>query len=212
MNLSTLALASTLVCQPLENTGLVGFWESSLISKGSIGNNIEFKSDGSYISAVTVLVDILYKVKNGKIYNAKNPGEAVSFESGASIRIEDDALVLIDQEGKEGVRNRITERKGDSVLGKYKYRHYTGGIAYEQYTDDGVLKFRLPMRSTRGCYIIDGNNVNIILSNKESKALKYKLNSKNLILKDKGRESAYKLVKEGAWYESDKIDYKRPNE
>ena len=208
MNLFSLLLASTLTCQPVVNKDLVGLWESTSISRGGIGNNIEFRIDGSYNAAVTVLVDLRYEVKNGKLYIAKNPGEPVSYKAGAEIKIENNALVLIGKNGEKEVRNRISQRVGDSVVGMYKYRHYTGGIAYEQFTADGFMHFRLPMRSTSGCYVLKGKEVKITSQDQEPKQLKYKVSLESLVLDDQKKLSKYNRVKDGAWYKSDDIDYK----
>lgn len=208
MNFIALALASTLTCQPALNNELVGLWESTSTSKGGIGNNIEFRIDGSYVAAVTVLVDLRYEVKNGKLYTGKNTGEPVSFEAGAEIKVDNSVLILIGQNGEKEVRNRISPRRANSVVGKYKYRHYTGAIAYEQFTADGLLQFRLPMQSTRGCYLVSGNEVKVTSPNQESKTLQYKLSAGQLVLVDQKNPSTYKHVKDGAWYESENIDYK----
>ena len=211
MNLIALALASTLTCQPVLNKELVGLWESTSISKGGIGNNIEFRIDGSYVAAVTVLVDLRYEVKNGKLYTGKNTGEPVSFEAGAEIKVDNNALILIGQNGEKEVRNRISPGRANSVVGKYKYRHYTGAIAYEQFTADGLMQFRLPMQSTRGCYLVSGNEVKVTSPNQEAKTLQYKLSAGRLVLVDQKNPSTYKHVKDGAWYESGNIDYKPPD-
>jgi hypothetical protein len=211
MNLIAFALASTLTCQPAINKELVALWESTSISKGGIGNNIEFRIDGSYIAAVTVLVDLRYEVKNGKLYTGKNSGEPVSYEAGAEIKVENNALVLIGQDGEKEVRKRISPGRADSVVGKYKYRHYTGAIAYEQFTADGIMQFRLPMRSTRGCYLVTGNEVKVIPPDQEAKTLQYTLSTGRLVLVEQKNPSTYKRVKDGAWYESGDIDYKPPD-
>jgi hypothetical protein len=210
MNLIALALASTLTCQPAVNKELVGLWESTSISKGGIGNNIEFRTDGSYIAAVTVLVDLRYEVKNGKLYTGKNTGEPVSYEAGTEIKVGTDALVLMGQNGEKEVRKRLSPGRADSVVGKYKYQHYTGATAYEQFTADGMMQFRLPMQSTRGCYVATGNEVKTTSPNQEAKTLQYKVSTGRLVLGDKKNPSSYKLVKDGAWYESENIDYKPP--
>jgi hypothetical protein len=211
MNFIALALASTLTCQPAVNKELAGLWESASISRGGIGSNIEFRADGSYISAVTVLVDLRYEVKNGRLYTGKNPGEPVSYEAGQEIKVDKNALVLIGQNGEKEVRKRISPGRADSIVGKYKYRHYTGAIAYEQFTADGTMLFRLPMQSTRGCYVVAGNEIKFTSPNQEARTLPYKRSADRLVLIDRKNRSTYKLVKEGAWYESGNIDYKPPD-
>ena len=211
MNLIALALASTLTCQPPVNKELLGLWESTSISRGGIGNNIEFRTDGSYVAAVTVLVDLRYEVKDGKLYTGKNAGEPVSYEAGTDIKVDNNALILIGQNGEKEIRKRISPERTDSVVGKYKYRHYTGAIAYEQFTPDGIMQFRLPMQSTRGCYLTTGNEIKVTSPNQEAKTLQYKLSTGRLILVDQKNPSTYKHVKDGAWYESANIDYKPPD-
>lgn len=211
MNPIAIALASTLTCQPALNDELAGLWESTSISKGGIGNNIEFRMDGSYTAAATVLVDLRYEVKNGRLYTGKNIGEPVSYEAGAEIKFENNALVLIGQNGEKEVRKRIGPGRADSVVGKYKYRHYTGAIAYERFTADGVMQFRLPMRSTLGCYQATETEVKVFLPDQEAKTLSYKLSTDQLVLFDQQKPSTYKRVKDGAWYESRSIDYKPPD-
>ena len=211
MNLIALALASTLSCQPVLINELVSLWESTSISRGGIGNNIEFRSDGPYVAAVTVIVDLRYEVKHGKLYTGKNTGEPVSYEAGTEIKFENNTLVLIGQNGEKEVRKRIIPGRADPVVGKYKYRHYTGAIAYEQFTSDGLMQFRLPMQSTRGCYLLTRNEVKVITPEQKEKTLQYKLDAGQLVLDDQKNPSTYKRVKDGAWYESENIDYKPPD-
>lgn len=211
MDLITLALASTLTCQPVLNKKLIGFWESASTSKGGIGNNIEFGEDGSYIAALTVIIDLNYAVKDGKIYNSKKPGEPVSYETGAEIIVGDDSLVLIGENDKKEVRNRIGARVDDSVVGKYKYRHYSGGMAYEQFTADGAMHFRMPMQSIHGCYSIEGDEIKVIIQDQEPKNLHYELRAESLFIEGSKGPSEYTHVKEGAWYESGYIDHKKPD-
>jgi hypothetical protein len=212
VNLITLALASTLVCQPTANRELVGLWESVSASKGGIGNNIELRPDGSFVAAVTVIVDLRYETRDGKLYIAKNPQEPISYETGVEFKIDNTALTLVGQNGEKEVKDRIGPKISDSVVGKYRYRHYTGGIAYEQFTADGILKFRLPMQSTHGCYLAAGKEIKISFPNREPRTLQYNLGSDGLVLTDQKAPSRYKLVKEGAWYESGNIDYKPPEQ
>jgi len=187
---------------------MVGLWESTSTSRGGIGGNIEFKADGSFVSAVTVLVDLRYEAKNGKIYIGKNRGEPVSYEAGAGFKVDNTALVLVGPNGQEEVRKRLGPARANSIVGKYKYRHYTGAMAYEQYTADGIMQFRLPMQSTRGCYRVAGNEIRVVSLHQDAKILRYKLSADRLVLTDKERPSTYKLVKEGPWYDSANIDYK----
>jgi len=210
MDIISIVLASTLACSSTANTELVGLWESASTSRGGIGNNIEFRADGSFVSAITVLVDLRYEVKDGKLYTGKNRGEPVSYEEGDRINIKPDALVSIGPNGEQLVRKRLRPDRGNSIVGQYKYRHYTGGMAYEQYGSDGIMRIRIPMTSSRGCYRLDRGTVSIRALQGEPRSLKYKLQADRLALEDQGRPMNYNHVKEGPWYDSEKIDYVEP--
>ena len=212
MNLVAYALLSALSCHPVGGQDLVGLWESVASSRGGIGNNIEFRKDGSYVAAVTVLVDLNYEVKEGKLFTGKNNGEPVSFVEGEAITIGDTALVVKGENGGKEVRDRVTPGAGTAIVGVYKYRHYTGGIAFERFTPDGILNFRLPMSSISGCYSIDDNEISVAAQGQETEIVHYTLRAGNLLLGAEDKMSTFNRVKEGAWYESEVIDYKTPGE
>ncbi len=209
MNLFTVALASTLACQPVGDEKIVGLWESATTSRGGIGNNIEFRKDGSFITAMTVIVDLNYQVKEGKLYTGKKQGEPVSFENGKEISDEKQSLILIGKNGQKEIRKRTTPKVDNSIFGIYKYRHYTGAIAYERFTADGVMNFRLPMSSSKGCYELSNNKITLNIPGKKTNTIQFNFSEVKLVLTGKGNESIYNRVAEGAWYDSENIDYQK---
>jgi len=210
MDLISLALVSALTCIQPSTDKLLGFWESNTTSRGGIGNNIEFRKDGSYNSSVVVLVDLAYVVINGKIYISPSKGAPINNDQGIKIEINDQSLTLIGENGEKVVKNRIKTSNSESIVGQYKYRHYTGAIAYELYTNDGLLKLRIPMSADGGCYSIENNIVNMTKENEEPKRMEFSLSPGMLSLKSPNNSYSYNLVDEGAWYKSDEIDYKKP--
>jgi hypothetical protein len=53
--LLALLLATTLACQPSGSTAFVGLWETAAPAGGDgIGHTIELRTDGSFVSAMTV--------------------------------------------------------------------------------------------------------------------------------------------------------------
>lgn len=67
ISLQLILLTAVLNCTAPSNPALVGFWETERTSKGGIGHTFEFKEDGSYLEAVTVIVDQKYHYDNGKL-------------------------------------------------------------------------------------------------------------------------------------------------
>jgi len=210
MSILAIALTSALACQAIQNNEFIGLWESTNKSKGGIGNNIEFKKNGSFVSAVTVLVDLNYRLKEGILYVNRNPGEPISNDTGTQIHINSDSIVMVDPEGNTQEKKRIHPNPSKSIVGEYRYRHYTGGIAYEKYTSDGVMMFRLPMNYNKGCYELEGNKILFTQENKTQAASLFNVTKDSLVLEGKTNRVEYRRVPWGGWYDSEHIDYKKP--
>ena len=56
--LFTIPAAHARTCPQPATQDLVGLWESRETSKGGIGHTVEFRPDGTYVEAPTVLVDL----------------------------------------------------------------------------------------------------------------------------------------------------------
>lgn len=212
MGLETLALASALICHVPSDNNLIGLWESTAISRGGIGHNVEFRGDGSYTTAVTVIVDVAYDVKDGRFYTAKNKGEPISYDKGLKIEVSNAGFSLTGDDGKKEIREKQVAGTEQTIVGTYRYRHYSGGMAYEKYTDDGLLKFRLPMSAESGCYSTNRRKVTIKLDKGEEKELNFRVDGKLLVLEGKKGKFSYDLVPEGAWYPGKVTDYQKPTE
>jgi hypothetical protein len=65
--LQLIILATVLNCSFPSTPEIVGFWETERTSKGGIGHTFEFTNDGSYLEAVSVIVDQKYHYENGKL-------------------------------------------------------------------------------------------------------------------------------------------------
>ncbi|MDX2425089.1 MAG: hypothetical protein QNK15_02425 [Cycloclasticus sp.] len=212
MDIATLALAATLTCQLPANDNLVGLWESTAVSRGGIGSTFEFREDGSYTAAVTVLVDLAYGIKDGRFFMSHNKNEPIDYNKGTKIEITTTGFSLIGDDGKKEIKTKEVSTVEKTIVGVYKYRHYTGGVAHEKYTSDGLIKFRLPMSSDSGCYSIKNKTVVINQSEEDPSEMKYKITKGMLELRDSKGKYSYKIVSEGAWYQSKEIDYQKPTE
>jgi len=216
MQLSFLLVPALLMCSAPANIDLFGLWETEQVSRGGIGHTIEFKSDGSFVEAFTVIVDFHYRIENGRlIVSEEKASSDKDVKNSREIVFDGDALIL---KGKDPncstVRmERLGKKTSDkaSVIGAWRYRHYTGGIAYERYRPDGVVNFRLPMSSSPGCYSVDGGQITLIKSNNEKGSMPFKVQGDHLELVNKNKPvTRYRLEQAGAWYPRDKIDYKPP--
>ncbi len=218
MQLSFLLVSAVLMCSAPASKDLSGLWETEQVSKGGIGHTIEFKPDGSYVEAFAVIVDFYYRIENGRlIAGEKEFSTNTNVKDAPEIVFNGDTLLL---KGKDSDCATIRmERLGKktsekpSIIGAWRYRHYTGGIAYERYTPDGRVNFRLPMSSSTGCYSIDGKQLTLIKNNNEKGSMPFKVQGGHLELVNKNKPATrYRREQAGAWYPRDKIDYQKPKD
>jgi hypothetical protein len=205
-------VAAILNCSALTSSDLVGLWESEQVSKGGIGHTLEFKPDASYIESTTVIVDMRYLFEGGKLFVFQPQASPdTSKDSGAEVVFEGKNHVVKGADGSI-VRKESLEAKqsSSSIVGACRYRHYTGAIAFERYTPDGLLQFRLPMTSSSGCYSVEKDRINLIQNNKKT-AIPFKLIGGQLSLENANKPpSRYRKETVGAWYPRDMIDYQPP--
>jgi hypothetical protein len=194
-------VASVLACVAPPDAAVVGFWESESTSRGGIGQTIELKASGELLSAMTIMVDGVYRTADGKLFVA---------EGGAPYKVTKDALVQTDDKGDEIRKERVggqAEGK-DPLVGAWRYRHYTGAIAFERYTEDGRLFFRLPMTSEHGCYRATNDSLSLDIAGRTSTA-QYTVAGTTLTLRSAdGKTHAYRRAE--PWYPRERIDYQPP--
>lgn len=200
MTLGVLLLVTMQGCQPQANKNLLGLWESTTTSRGGIGNNFIFKKDGSYSTSIAVIIDTKYDIQNGKLYVAKKKDRPISYNNGKEIEIGRNGFKFINHSGQKEVRTKSAPGKEKTIVGYYKYKHYTGGTAHEQYTKDGQFKFRLPLETMAGCYFLKKNSISLGRSGKKPSKLTYRVLHGELQFTDSKKTLSYKRSPEGAWY------------
>jgi hypothetical protein len=215
ISLQLILLTAVLNCSAPSNTNVVGFWESERTSKGGIGHTFEFQKDGSYLEAVSVIVDQKYRYENGKLTIFDPQEQTNNNEITSDVNLDLMTLTVKGPDGSTLRKDRadVPSSNKPSIIGVWRYRHYTGGIAYERFTSDGIFQFRLPMTSSTGCYAIEGDQLIVIKNNKEKISTKYRIHDSKLEIENKSKApTVYRLEKYGPWYQRDKIDYQQPAE
>ena len=106
-----------LMAQAVSVNPLVGLWESDVKSKGGIGAALEFRSDGTYTQATTVLVDLFYRVVRDHLVIGDQPpavdadttaAGVLSFRDNQCLMTSPDGSVVVTKEwvgqaGQEGI-------------------------------------------------------------------------------------------------------------
>jgi outer membrane protein assembly factor BamB len=203
-------LASALGCVSPGDTALIGFWESEATSQGGIGHTLELKADGELVTSFTVMVDGVYRATAGSLFIAENAKALAETTDGTRFTITQNLFVYTDSDGQEVRKERlgVQPRASTPLVGDWRYRHDTGAIAYERYTDDGRLLFRLPMGSWQGCYRAASGSFSMSTPQVNS-TMQYTLASGRLTLREgAGKSSAYRRAE--PWYPRDLLDYQPP--
>jgi hypothetical protein len=91
--LFTGSTAHGLTCPTPKTQTLVGLWESRETSKGGIGHTVEFRQDGTFVEATTVMVNFTYHVSGDRLTLDEAPGDSVKF------RIEGDTFLQTQADG-----------------------------------------------------------------------------------------------------------------
>ncbi len=216
MVIVTSLLLAAMSCPPPASEMLVGRWESHDTSKGGIGHVIDFRSDGSFVQSISVLVKLRYELHDN-VLTVRDPaaGPGSQQPPPISIRFEGDTIVEEAPGAPSLRRDRIgaPDPSAQQIVGAWRYRHYTGAIAFERYTADGDLFFRLPMKSSAGCYAPDLTKHRVLLTpvNGQSSDLTFAADGAQLRIEAPGKPmTTYDLSAWGAWYDIDKIDFNPP--
>ncbi len=213
ISLQLILLTAVLNCSPPSNMNVVGFWESERTSKGGIGHTVEFQKDGSYLEAVSVILDQKYRYENGKLSIFDSQEKSNNNEITTDVSFD---LMTLTVKGPDGSTLRkeradVPSAMKPSIVGVWRYGHYAGAIAYERYAPNGLFQFRLPMTSSSGCYKVEGDQLTLIKNDKEKTSVKYRVSDGKLELENKNKTpTTYRLEKYGPWYPRDRIDYQQP--
>jgi hypothetical protein len=195
----TVLMFAAAACQPPASLELVGFWESQKTSKGGIGQTLEFRAEGVAVVSSTVIVNMSYRVSGDRLI----VGESVSGSNqaeGVPFQVHEDSLIQTGPDGATVRKGRMEKRGslGSPIVGAWGYRHHTGAMAYERYTADGRLLFRLPLDADVGCYSVEGNQLS--LTKPTATTMSFEIHGMALVLKEGGKEFLLEHVSDGPWY------------
>jgi hypothetical protein len=208
--IAALLVAAALACTPPSDGTVVGFWESTSTTRGGIGQAIEPKPSGEMVTSTTFIVDQAYRAADGKLALAEGATKLDTPTGETTFKIVNGVFLQSDGEGGEIRKERLgtTEAGADSIVGAWRYRHYTGAIAFERYTTDGRLLFRLPMTSQTSCYQATDTTVTVETPGRAT-LMTYTVAGSMLTLRSSDGKS-YGYRRADPWYPRDQIDYRPP--
>ncbi len=201
-------LASAVAASTLQTPSLVGLWDSATTSTGGIGSTLEFRADGTVVEATTVIVDAFYRATGGRLVIAEKPFAAEApADMSVRIEVEGDVLRWTGPDGSTVRKERLgrAEAGKPGIVGAWRYRHDTGTTAFERYTDDGRMFFRLPMKSWVGRYVVKGSQLVLTRPNQADVVMKIVQGNDDLTLSSGGRTTTYRRDNAGPWYDRERI-------
>jgi hypothetical protein len=203
-----LVVAATVISSMSQATPLVGLWDSATTSSGGIGSTLEFRADGTFVEAPTVIVNAYYRIIGDRFVVGEQPlGPNPDQAKSMRIQVDGDVLRLTGPDGSVVLKERLgrAEVGKPAIVGAWRYRHPTGTNAFERYTDDGRMLFRLPMTSSVGRYVVKGNEIVLTRPNQADVAMTVVLKGDELTLSTNGRTANYRRDSAGPWYERQRI-------
>ena len=201
-------LASAVVASTLQTPSLVGLWDSATTSNGGIGSTLEFRADGTFVEATTVIVNAFYRATGGRLVIAEKPFAAEApADMSVRIEVEGDVLRWTGPDGSTVRKERLgrAEAGKPGIVGAWRYRHDTGTTAFERYTDDGRMFFRLPMKSWVGRYVVKGSQLVLTRPNQADVVMQIVSRNDDLTLSTGGRTTTYRRDHAGPWYDRERI-------
>jgi len=191
---------------------LAGCWEPedpAATSSSGIVSAIALSADGDISSLPIVAVDMEYRLNGSRLEyrslqrsssSAERPWEAL----GTITSKTNNTMVQHRADGKILDMTRHG-RSGDSgIVGVWTYTHHTGQMAYERYTDTGLLQLRIPLPGSagRGHYLQTGDSISIEMD-EDSSVLRGSLSVDGAlcISKPDGTLTRYLRIGSSAWYQ-----------
>jgi hypothetical protein len=168
---------------------LLGTWEAVARSDGGLGSTLYFGSGNSLTFTVGALIDMKYRRVGDSLFVTDQVGNARSSQT----RIVGDTLFETKPKGVQKKTRVGAAVRGDSLLGLWTYPHYTGVAAFEEYTPDGQLHLRVPVRTLKGNYVTAGETamLHLIGDGGGDREVKFAVSGDTLQLTWNGQSSRY---------------------
>ena len=188
---SQLILAGTGVAQvgPTAPSPLLGSWEAVNRSVGGLGSTIGFGPDNTLSFTMGAMADLTYR-RSGDTLFVTSPERDLP---AARIAFVGDTLIVTTN-GKQQRETRVSAPvSGDPLLGRWTYLHYTGVPAYEEYSPNGQLHVRVPIRTLQGSYIALGDSamLHLIGNGGGDRAVRFSVAGDTLQLTWDGQSTRY---------------------
>jgi hypothetical protein len=157
-----------LVAQPAVQTSLVGRWDAETRSNGGLGIWFELADQGACQQTVGAMVDATWSLEGeGLTVTIPNPAGPPIVQR-ASVSFEGPTLTQVFEGVPKHMMRQGPSPATPSIVGVWRYPHPTGGTAYEEYTQDGRMLFRLPIKTTSCRWTVDAGRLVLAVGNQST--------------------------------------------
>ena len=172
--------------------GAAGNWESTDSGNTGVGNNIDLVAGGAATYTISAMAQGRYRVAGDTIIvtvgDSASGGPVIR---ATPFRLAGDTLTMVSPTGtQEQKLSRFGE--GSGLAGAWGYRHPAGATAYEIYADDGIFRFRMPMRTLTGTWAVERDTLQLALEGEKPQRTAFRRDGPALVMVDaNGREARY---------------------
>ena len=188
---------SLLLAQAVAPSPLVGRWDAETRSSGGLGIWFELADQGACQQTVGAMVDATWSLDGeGLTVTIPVPSGPPIVQHG-SVSFEGPLLT----QAFEGQPKRML-REGPtpatpSIVGVWSYPHPAGGTAYEEYTQDGRMLFRLPIKTTNCRWTVEADRLALTVGNESTKS-RWRIAGETLTLEAETGSSTFRRERTGA--------------
>jgi hypothetical protein len=188
---------SLLLAQAVAPSPLVGRWDAETRSDGALGIWFELGDQGACSQTVGVMLDGTWSLEGERLtMSVPVPSGPPAVQHG-SVSFEGPMLTQAFEGNPKPMMRLGPSPATPSIVGVWTYPYPTGGTAYEEYTQDGRMLFRLPIKTTTCRWTVDADRLVLTLGN-ESTTSRWRIGDDRLTMDVNGQSRAYRRERAGA--------------
>jgi hypothetical protein len=192
-----LLLSWALLVQAVAPSPLVGRWDAETRSSSGLGIWFELADQGACSQTVGVMVDGTWKLDGeGLTLSVPVPSGPPAVQHG-SVSFDGPMLTQAFEGTPKLMLREGPSPAAASLAGVWTYPYPTGGTAYEEYTPDGRLLFRLPIKTTSCQWTVDADRLVLTLGT-DSVTSRWRIADDRLTMIVNGQSRAYRRERAGA--------------
>jgi hypothetical protein len=138
--------------------GLIGTWEDQMRSADGTGLTFLFTREKAVTMVFGAMVDGHYTLVGDQFTIIGTGGKRPVIESVFLTNAGDTAIFSAGSVSDKLVRIG-PGTQADSIIGEWRYIHSTGMPGYNEYSADGRMRLRVPIRVVKGRYSVSGNTL-----------------------------------------------------